>query len=73
MTMHLPVTAPSAPMNSEKENSPQESTSNSSPPVFESITTNANTPWPGAGKMSGNLFEMRKDWPIHPAITSNPP
>ena len=23
--------------------------------------------------MSGNLFELRKDWPIPPAITSNPP
>ena len=30
-------------------------------------------PWPGAGKMSEILFQLRKDWPIPPAITSNPP
>ena len=34
------------------------------------------TPWPEAGKMSGNLFELRKDWPIPPTnntmTTTNP-
>ena len=28
------------------------------------------TPWPKAGKMSGNLFKLRKDWPIPPATNT---
>ena len=54
-------------------NPPQESTSDSNPLPLESIPTHAGTPWPKAGKMSGNLFELRKDWPIPPTSTSNPP
>ena len=26
--------------------------------------------WPEAGKMSGNLFELRKEWPIPPTNSS---
>ena len=37
--------------------------------------------WPGAGKMSSNLFQIRKDWPVPPSnnastniiIKPNPP
>ena len=64
---------PSAPINSDKENSPQESTSDSNHPPLKSIPTSAGTPWLGVGKLSGNLFELRKDWPIPPASTSSPP
>ena len=73
MTMQPPIKTPSAPINSEKVNSPQESTSDSNPPPPESIPAHAGTPWPEAGKMSGNLFELRKDWPILPTSTSNHP
>ena len=71
--VQLPLTTPSAPTNSEKQNPPQENTSDSNPPPFKNIPTHAGTPWPEVGKMSGNLFELRKDWLIPPAITSNPP
>ena len=54
-TMEPPITAPSVPMNSEKENPPQESTSDSNPLPLNSIPTHAGTPWPGAGKMSGKF------------------
>ena len=60
-TMQPPITAPSAPINSEKANPPQEGTSDSNPPTLKSILAHAGTPWPKAGKMSGNLFELRKD------------
>ena len=73
MTMQPPTTVPCAPINSEKANLPQESTSDSTPPPFKSIPVHAGTPCPEAGKMSGNLFELRKDWPIPPTSTSNPP
>ena len=72
-TKQPPITAPSAPINSGKSNPPQESTSDSKPPPLKSIPTHAGTPWPKAGKMSGNLFELRKDWPFPPSSTSNPP
>ena len=72
-TAQAPITAPSATMNSEKETPPQESTSDSNLPLLENIPTHAGTPWPGAEKMSGNLFELRKDCPIPPTSTSNPP
>ena len=73
MTTQLPSTTPSAPTNSEKQNPPQESISDSNPLLLKNIPTHAGTPWPKAGKMSGNLFELRKDWLIPPAITSKSP
>ena len=48
-------------------------------PSTQNITVCAGTPWPKAGKMSGNLFKLRKDWPIPPtnntatATISKPP
>ena len=56
-----------------------EGTSENNPPLLENIPVHAGTPWPEAGKMSGNLFELRKDWPIPPtnntvtATSSKPP
>ena len=45
------------------------STDNNLPPL-EDIPTQAGTPWPGAVSALGNLFELRKDWPIPPTPTS---
>ena len=61
MTMQPPLPTPSAPTNSEKQNPPQESTSDSNPPLLKNIPTHAGTQWLKTGKMSGNLFEFRKD------------
>ena len=41
-------------------------TSENNPPPLENTPVHASTPWPEAGKMSGNLFELSKDWPIPP-------
>ena len=72
-TMQPPITVPSPPINSEKPNPPEESTSDSNPPPLKNIPAHAGTPWSKAGNMSGNLFELRKDWPIPPASISNLP
>ena len=61
--------------------SQQPTTLENNPPPLEDAHVCVGTPWPGAGKMSGNLFEIRKDWPVPPSnnaptniITkSNPP
>ena len=37
------------------------------PPPLEDAPALASTPWPEARRMSSNLFEIRKDWPIPPA------
>ena len=42
------------------------STLENNPQPLENAPVHASTPWPEAGKMSGNLFELRKDWPIPP-------
>ena len=46
------------------------------PPSLENDSVCTSTPWPEAGKMSRNLFELRKDWPIPPtnntASATNP-
>ena len=36
------------------------------PLPLEDVPIHAGTPWPKAGKMSGNLFKTRKDWLIPP-------
>ena len=71
--MQMSTTAPSTTMNLEKGNPSQGSSSSNNPPPLENIPTHAGTPWPRAGSMLGNLFELRKDWPIPPTSTSNPP
>ena len=42
-------------------------------PPLKNIQNCAGTPWPKAGKMSGNLFKLRMDWPIPPTITTSKP
>ena len=53
--MHPSVTVSKAPANVK----PQTGTSKSRPPPLEDAPVHKSTPWPGAGKMSGNLFEDR--------------
>ena len=36
------------------------------PSPLEDTPAHASTPWPEAGRMSSNFFEIRKDWPIPP-------
>ena len=36
------------------------------PPPIEDAQVCESTPWPEAGKIFGNLFEERKDWPLPP-------
>ena len=62
--MQLPQANAKAPVNPESQQPP---TSQNNPPPLEDAPVHASTPWPEAGRMSGNLFELRKDWPIHPA------
>ena len=72
-TTQLPQTNAKDPVNPEIQ---KPSTSENNPPPFEDTSVCASTPWPKAGKMSGNLFELRKDWPIPPtnnAITTTNP
>ena len=61
-----PQTAPNAPTNSEGQNPSPEGTSENNPPPLKNIPVHAGTPWPKAGKMSGNLFKLRKDLLIPP-------
>ena len=63
-TMQLPQANTNIPANPENQK-PQ--TSENNPPPLEDAPVHASTPWPEAGKMPGNLFELRKDWPIPPA------
>ena len=39
----------------------QEGTPDNRPPPLEDAPVHESTPWPNAGKISGNLFEERKD------------
>ena len=49
----------------------QEETSDSRPPPLENVPVCKSTPWPNAGKISGNLFEERKDWLLPPNYLNN--
>ena len=62
-TTQLPQINAKAPVNSEGQ---KPSTLENSPSPLEIAPVCTSTPWPKAGKMSGNLFEARKDWPIPP-------
>ena len=56
-TMHLPATIAKVPArNDVPENRP---------PPLENVPVCESTPWPGAGKMSGNLFDDR-NWLLPP-------
>ena len=73
ITTQMLTTAPNTTMNLEKGNPSQESSSSNNPLPLENVPTHEGTPWPGVGSMLGNLFKLRKDWPISPTFTSNPP
>ena len=63
VTMQLPNTK--ALMNTESQKTLNPTPESRCPP-FEDAPACAGTPWPKAGKMSGNLFEARKDWLLPP-------
>ena len=62
-TAQPPQTNAKTPINSGNQ---KPSILENNPPPLENAPVHASTPWPEAGKMSGNLFELRKDWPIPP-------
>ena len=64
------TTVSKAPTNLENQTPSQEGTLKNNPPL-ENIPVHVGTPWPEAGKMSGNLFELRKDWSIPPNNNNN--
>ena len=41
------------------------------PPPLEGAPVHESTPWPSAGKISGNLFEERNDWLLPPNYLDN--
>ena len=46
-------------------------TSDNRPPPLEDAPVCESTPWPDGGKISGNLFEERKDWLLPPNYLNN--
>ena len=64
--MYPPVTIPKAPINVK----PQIDASENRPPLLENAPNHKSTPWPGAGKMSGNLFKDR-NWLLPPNYLNN--
>ena len=75
-TAQPPVTTPNAPTNSDSQKPSQEGNSERNPLPLKNIPTCAGILWPKAGVMSGNLFKLRKDWPIPhillPLLHQNP-
>ena len=65
MTVKLPQE--NDPVNLESQQPP---TSENNPPPLEDVPVCVGTPWPEAGKMFGNLFKIRRDWPIHPTTNT---
>ena len=61
-TARPPATISKAPTDFKIQAPSQEGTPESRPLPLEDAPIHAGTPWPNAGKMSGNLFETRKDW-----------
>ena len=61
-----PTTVSKAPANV----TPQTDTSENRPPPLENVPVCESTPWPSAGKMSGNLFEDR-NWLLPPKYLNN--
>ena len=66
VTTQPPMTVSKAPTDLENQTPSQEGTPENRPPPLEDAPICAGTPWPKAGKMSGNLFKTRKDWLIPP-------
>ena len=63
---HPPATVSRAPVNVK----PQTDAPENRPPPLENAPVCKSTPWPGAGRMPGNLFEDRK-WLLPPNYLSN--
>ena len=59
--MHPPATVSKAPVNVK----PQTDDAENRPPPLENAPVHESTPWPGAGRMSGNLFKDR-NWLLPP-------
>ena len=64
-----PTTISKAPTNIKPQ--VQEGTPENRPPPLEDAPVCESTPWPGAGKVSGYLFEERKDWLLPPNYLDN--
>ena len=64
-----PTTTSKAPTNDRPQ--VQEETSDSKPQSLENVPVCESTPWPNVGKISGNLFEERKDWLFPPNYPNN--
>ena len=64
---HPPATIFKAPINVK----PQVDASENRPLPLEEAPVCKSTPWPSAGKMSGNLSEERKDWLLPPNYLNN--
>ena len=62
----LPVTVSKPPVNIK----PQTDASENRPPPLENALLHQSTPWPGAGRMPGNLFEDR-NWLVPPNYLNN--
>ena len=65
-TVQPPLTNPKAPVNSEGQKPSTDGMPGNNPPPLENTPVCTSSSWPKAGKMSGNLFKLRKDWPIPP-------
>ena len=73
VTIHPPAATPNAPTNLESQKPSQGGTSENNPQPLKNIPTHTGTPWPKAVKISGNLFNLMKDWLIPPTITTSKP
>ena len=71
VTVQPPATVFKAPNELENQTPSQERTPENKPSPLEDAPIHTGTLWPKAGKMSGNLFKIRKDWPIPPNYNNN--
>ena len=66
------ATCPSTTISKAPNNAkPQAYASENRPPPLEDAPVHKSTPWPSAGKMSGNLFKERKDCLLPPNYLNN--
>ena len=66
VTTQPPTTVSKAPTDLENQTPSQEGTPENKPLPSEDAPICTGAPWPKAGKMLGNLFEIRKDWLVPP-------
>ena len=67
--VHSSTTISKAPTNIKLQ--VQEGTSENRSPPLEDVPVHKSIPWLGAGKISGNLFEERSNWPLPPIYLDN--